>query len=239
MMRDKQRPSGMEFAACAACNNGTRGADVVAAVMARLHPDNGPDSWQTAEMEKLRSAMDAFAPGVREEFSEPGKAQSEWLRRRGAGLLQRVIRVHADGPMLRAHLSVYGAKLAMSLYREHVGIALPLDGAVWCQFSLNAGMTQEMLNERVQILPIQETLRQGSKNVGDQFSYRYNCDERTVVAAVAQFHRGLWFTLFASCDARIIELFNKPEFIGLPASALVRPGGLLSQLHGTSSQQAA
>jgi len=230
MLRGKARPSGMEYAACLACNNGTRGSDAVAAVVARLHPDNGESSWQSQEARKLISALDAYAPGVREELSQPGKAQSEWLRRPGSGLLQRVIRVNADGPTLMAHLSIYGAKLALALYREHVGIALPLDGAVWCQFALNAGMTQENLDERVKIMPLHDTLRQGKKNVEDQLVYRYNTDKRTVVAAVAQFHRGLWYTLFASSDPKIIDLFKKPEFSGVPASALVKPGELLQLL---------
>jgi hypothetical protein len=117
----------------------------------------------------------------------------------------------------------------MALYRQHVGVALPLEGAIWCQFALNGGMTQEHLNARVKILPLQETLRQGRKNVGDQFVYRYNYG-RTTIAAVVQFHLGLWFTIFASSDQRIIELFNKPEFMQLPASVMVMPGNLLSLL---------
>ena len=238
MLRGKVRPSGMEYAACVACNNGTRGSDAVAAVLARLHPDNGESSWQAEEIRKLMSALDAYAPGVREELSQPGKARSEWLRRPSSGLLQRVIRVNADGPKLKAYLSVYGAKLAMALYREHVGTALPLDGAVWCQFALNSGMTQEHLDERVKIMPLHETLRQGQKNVGNQFVYRYNTDGRTIVAAVAQFHRGLWFTLLASCDPKIIELIVKPEFVGLPASVLVRPGELLRLLPSSAATAA-
>ena len=118
----------------------------------------------------------------------------------------------------------------MALYREHVRVALPLDGAAWCQFALNGGVTQEDLNARVKILPLWETLRQGQKNVGDQFVYRYNCDERTVIAAVVQFHRSLWFTIFASSDKKIIELFKKPEFLQLPASVMVKPGQLLELL---------
>lgn len=163
-------------------------------------------------------------------MSLPGKSNYEWARRPGSGLVQRVVRVHADGPRVNAHLSVFGAKLAMALYREHVGVALPLDGAVWCQFALNGGTTQENLDARVKILPLQETLRQGLKSVGDQFAYRYNCDERTVIAAVVQFHRSLWFTIFASSDHKIIELFKKPEFLQLPASVMVGPGNLLSLL---------
>jgi hypothetical protein len=101
-------------------------------------------------------------------MSLPSKVAHGWISPSGSGLLQRVVGVHADGPCVKAHLCAFGAKLAMALFREHVGIALPLSGAVWCQFALNAGMTQEQLNARIQILPIRETLRQGQKNVGDQ-----------------------------------------------------------------------
>lgn len=226
MLRGKIRPSGMEYAACKNCNEGTRGSDAVAAAFARLHPDNGDNSWQTKEVEKLISALDAHAPGVREELSQPGKSRLEWMKRGTSGLLQRVIRVQADGPKLHAYLSVYGAKLAMAMFREHVGEALPLDGAVWCQYALNAGMRQEHLDERIKIMPLSETLRQGKKNVADQFVYRYNCDARTTIAALAQFHRGLWFTVFASCEPRIIELLNRPNFVSLPGASLVRPGQL-------------
>jgi hypothetical protein len=238
MLRGRERPSGMEYAACASCNNGTRGSDAVAAVIARLHPDNSESSWQGNETRKLMSALDNYAPGVREEMSNPDKVRSQWLRRPGSGVLQRVVRVNADGPKLKAYLTVYGAKLAMALYREHVGTALPLDGATWCQFALNAGMSQQHLNERVKILPVQETLRQGQKNVADQFAYRYNCDARSVVAAVAQFHRGLWLTVFASCDPKIIELFKKPLFLNLPASALIKPGELLQRLPSSTASAA-
>jgi hypothetical protein len=179
---------------------------------------------------RQRKSASSYQRLIREEMSLPGKFNHEWMRRPGSGLLQQVIRVHLDSPLVKAHLGIFGAKLAMALYREHVGVALPLDGAVWCQFALNGGMTEESLNARVEILPLHKTLRQGDKNVGDQFAYRYNCDERTVIAAVVQFHRGLWLTIFASSDQRIIELFNKPEFLQLPASVMVRPGNLFSLL---------
>jgi hypothetical protein len=198
--------------------------------MARLHPDHGRGSWQGNEVRRLISALDQFAPGVREEMSVPGKFAFGWARRPGSGLLQRVVQVRADGPRVKAHLSVFDAKLAMALYREHVGTALPLTGAVWCQFALNGGMPQEQLEDRLRILPLRETLKQGRQNVQDQFVYRYNCDGRTTLAALTQFHCGLWFTIFASSDQKIIELFKKPEFLALPASVMVQPGGLLSLL---------
>ena len=219
----------MDYGACKACrDDGTRGSDAVAALIARMHPGNGEGSWQADDIRKLRSTIIARAPRVLEELCLPGKGSPEWARRPGSGLFRKFVRVRADGPRVKAHLSAFGAKLAMALYREHIGVPLPVDGAVWCQFRLNGGVTQEHLNEPVEKLPLGNTLRQGRRSVGEQFVYRYNCDERTVIAAVVQFHRGLWFIVFASSDKRLVELFRKPEFLQLPGSAMVRPGGLVS-----------
>jgi hypothetical protein len=68
----------MEYGVCEGCNNGTRGSDAVAALIARMHPDNGEKSWQAEEIRKLISAIDTYAPGVREELSLPGKFNHEW-----------------------------------------------------------------------------------------------------------------------------------------------------------------
>jgi hypothetical protein len=96
----------------------------------------------------LIRAVDTRAPGVREELSLPSKFQSGWMQRPDFGLYQGIVQLVADGPKLKAHLGIFGAKLGMALYREHVKVALPLEGAVWNQFMLNAGMTQERLMAR-------------------------------------------------------------------------------------------
>jgi hypothetical protein len=206
--------------------------------MARFHPHNDSGGWQEKEARNLIRAVESHAPGVREELSLPSKFQSGWIRRPDSGLHQRIVRLLADGPKVKAHLGIFGAKLGMALYREHVGIALPLEGAVWNQFTLNAGMTQEGLMARVERLPIHGTLEQGCKNVRGQFDYRYNCDERTALAAVVQFHRGLWFTIFASSDQRIVDIFTQQDVERLPTGVLVRPGGLLGLLIAEGSWKA-
>ena len=230
MFRDRQRPGGMEYGACKSCNEGTRGSDAVASWFARLHPDNDAASWQEKEIRKLKSAVNAKAPGVLEELSRPEKFDYGWGTGFGSNVLRKFARVHADGPRVKAHLSIFGAKLGMALYREHIGVALPLDGAVWSECALSGGMTAQELTARVEKLPIQTTLSRGRKNVGDQFAYRYNRDERTFVAAVVQFNRSLWFTIFASSNERIVNFFLEQETSPLPASVVVRPGGLLRLL---------
>jgi len=220
----------MEYGACKSCNEGTRGSDAVAALIARCHPRNDSRGWQEKEIRNLIRTVETRAPGVREEMSLLDKFQSGWMQRPESGLFQRVVRLVVDGPKVTAQLGAFGAKLGMALYREHVGAALPLEGAVWNLFTLNAAMTQEKLMARVEKLPIQGTLSQGRKNVGDQFVYRYNCDGRTVIAAVVEFHSNLWFTIVASSDERIVNFFLEKQVSPLPASVLVRPGGLLSLL---------
>ncbi|QAY97047.1 hypothetical protein CWB41_15965 [Methylovirgula ligni] len=230
MFRGRQRPNKMAFGTCAACNSGTGGADAVAAMFATLHPDTLVGTWQADEIDKRLRAVRRFAPGVLEEFQRANKNRLDLVARRNSGLMQRVVQIQADGPITHAHLSVFGAKLAMALYREHTGSALPLDGAAWTQFALSGGMSQKTLDDRIKIMPMFATLRQGKVHVSDQFSYRFNCDGRSTIAAVAKFHKGLWLTIAASHDPKIIALFEQPESSLVPASALVRPGQLSSIL---------
>ena len=124
MFRGKHRPGAMEFGCCKACNNGTGGADVVAAVISRLHPDHGDESSQNQELRKYIRPLDKFAPGVREEMTRSGSHQETWIRRPNSDQLQRVVYVHADGPRLKAYLTIFAAKFAMALYRTHVGVGL-------------------------------------------------------------------------------------------------------------------
>jgi methylthioribose-1-phosphate isomerase len=49
----------------------------------------------------------------------------------------------------------------MALYREHVGKPLPLDGAVFSMWFLNAGLAQRSAEEMLRFLPDSGTLRQG------------------------------------------------------------------------------
>ena len=235
MFRERDRPRAMEFGACKDCNRGTRGAGIVAAVFARMHPDHDIMSWQNLDIKHFVRDLDHDAPGVREELSQPGRQGALGSSARRRGCFRTSGRFALTAPWVNAYLTVFGAKLAMALYREHVGEALPMSGATWCQCRLNGSITQEYLDGLVEMMPGYETLRQGTKNVGDQFAYRFNTDERTVVAAVAQFHKGLWVTALASSDERIVALLMKPEMLRLPGSALIRAGELLSRLPQRSS----
>ena len=83
-----------------------------------------------------------------------------------SGLIESpFVQIKADGPLTRAYLNVFAAKLGMALYREHVAHALPLSGGVHINWFLNAGLAQRTAEGILRILLVAGTLRQGAFEV--------------------------------------------------------------------------
>jgi hypothetical protein len=216
MFKARSRPNGMEFAACEDCNKGTSGADIVAAFYARLSQSQNPDMLEEAM--GLRRKMKQLAPGVSEEFDGP--SFTRW-QRTPVGILRPMTAIRVDGPLTKAYLTAFSAKLAMALYREHVGTPLPLDGGVRVAFFLNAGLSKKAGDGMLEKLPLPGTLQQGSFVVPDQFAYRYNYDGNSIIAGLAGFNSNLHILIVAT---------SNPTFYDFPQFAkhlyFVRPGEL-------------
>jgi hypothetical protein len=226
MFKDKLRPSGLEFGCCTACNHGTRAADIAAAFIARLEPDAAVSSPLLAEARRLMPMMEKRAPGLLGELMNPAKASRVAMRTPG-GLIQPKVGIRLDGPIARAHLNVFAAKVGMGLYREHIGAPLPLDGAVFSVWFLNAGLARSVADSVLEKLPVYSTLTQGKTTYPDQFGYRFNCDGKTILAAVARFHKGLYvFTIAMAEPARYPFLVGAPH----PTASYLRPGDLVGHL---------
>lgn len=219
MFRARSRPNGMEFAACEQCNKGTSGADTVAAFFARISQSEIPE--MVAEATVLQHRMKKFVPGVLEEFYQPDKSRKTWQRTK-SGLLKPMIVVNMDGPLTIAYLKVFAAKFGMALYREHVGVALPLNGGIQFQCFMNAGLAEKTGEVMLKIMPAHQTLQQGSFMVPEQFAYRYNTDQKSIVTALAGFNSNLHIFIIAT---------SEPEFYHFPITAphfyFARPGGLI------------
>lgn len=217
MFHTRQRPKGMEFASCEACNNGTRAADTVAAFFARISQHE--DSLMIAEAMKLRRSVSRLAPGVAQEFFRPENTSAEWFQTRG-GILKPMIVVRSDGPLTKRYLQIFAAKFGMALYREHVGEPLPLHGAVHVIFFLNAGLAEDTVLGMLVKLPLRNALQQGSFQVPRQFAYRYNTDKKSIVAGLAGFHSNLHLFVMAT---------SEPDFYEVPPNnrtCMIRPGEL-------------
>jgi hypothetical protein len=216
MFSGRQRLKGLEFPCCDACNQGTRAADLVASYLARLPRSGGQSLVQEARA--LHPMLRLRAPGFLEELNRGEKQQLVLNKTRG-GVARFEVAVQVDGPLATAYLRTYGAKLGMALFYEHVGQPLPEGGAVHVQPYLNAGLAEAAAHAMLSILPAGRTLRQGRLDQTRQFAYRYNSDEKSVVAALVGFHSNLHFFLLATTDMKLIgaipaQMRQEPVFAG-------------------------
>lgn len=217
----RQRPQGLEFASCETCNNGTKGADMATGWFARIRPFHGDNAdLLLIEAKQRVHSLDQLVPGLREEVFD--LSHYETFQMDADGQTHELIRIVANGPLLAGTLTTFGAKLGMALYREHIGEPLPKGGAVFVQPYLNGGLNQKSADAILSILPARNTLRNGRKQVSDQFSYAYNCDEKSIIMALASFHKNLHFQVLATSTPDIYEEAVRGWFV-----ARVAPGELL------------
>jgi hypothetical protein len=230
MFRKKLRLSGLEFACCEECNSGTRATDIVAAFFSRMSTTNDVEDWRVKEAYNFISGVAQLAPGViREIFGQ--NHQRRWFMQ-PSGLVEPVKVIQADGPVVKAMLTVFAAKLGMAFYREHVGSPLPLSGGVYTQFYLNQGLADADASRMLRILPAHDMLKQGRLHSNEQFGYRYNCDERSTFAALIGFHSSLHFRTIVMVDT------NPYRFLlGEYNVDLVRPGELVARVEAVADNQ--
>lgn len=118
----RHRPQGLEFPACKACNNGTRAADLATAFIAKVRPFHGETSDPLfLEARAQTSGLNQLVPGLMDEVFGNSRMENTWVRSPG-GLLQRMVRVHADGPVLAGMLTTFAAKLGMALFLSLIHI---------------------------------------------------------------------------------------------------------------------
>jgi hypothetical protein len=170
MFAGRQRPKGLEFAACEVCNHGSRHADLFAAFLGRGFPDTG-SAIDKEDISKILRGLQNNIPEVLIEM-KMGRA-SEKLRMRelpthlrDGGLLR------LDGPIASKLLKLFAYKMGLALYFETTKRPLPKNGQiavrVWSNFEKFTGDFPE---KALDFLGKGKTLQQGKKEVNDQFSY--------------------------------------------------------------------
>jgi hypothetical protein len=203
-----QRPSGLEFASCAVCNFASRASDSAAAFLALIAPNHDVDPLGIERAQKLLSTLARQAPSFVVEVFDPAKSELVWAKGR-SNVFGRMRRLTLDGSVTTALVQAFGAKLGMALYREHVGAPLPLGGQVFVQHYFNASLYREEVEATLSILPMFGQLRQGSKQSGIVFNYRFNTDEKAILAVFAAFNDNLFFRIFAVSDPIYYELIEE------------------------------
>jgi hypothetical protein len=225
MFKTKSRPSGLEFVSCRTCNNGTSAADLVAGFIARISPLYDQEDWKMVEARSRQSTLNVKAPGFLNEFFDPSRSQLSWVPD-AAGILKSMVVMKADGPVQKSYLDVFAAKLGMALYREHCGVPMPLNAGVFSAVFMNSGLMQESVATMLSVMPLGAGLTQGPKNTAhDQFFYRFNSDDRSVIAALVGFHDGLYV-----CTIALGDPVYEQKLVVPPMWRHVRPGELIGMM---------
>ncbi|MET3287053.1 UNVERIFIED_ORG: hypothetical protein ABIC34_003874 [Sphingomonas sp. 1057] len=181
--------------------------------MAHITPFDQPNDWRTEAVKRFSKNLRRKAPGLANELTNPEKNRRRWIWS-PQGLLRESHEINADGPILKRHMDIFSAKLGMALFYEHIGYAPPLDGLIFTTWFLNAGLAQQSAEAILSIMPMLGELRQGTKAVTEQFAYRFNTDERTIVAALSGFHSSLHILTVTTSDfATYQSLASYPHMV--------------------------
>jgi hypothetical protein len=172
MFDQRQRPKGLEFPTCDGCNHRTRLTDLVASLLGRVYPDSENDP-NKKELKKLLAAVRNNVPGLLQEMMVDEAGQSA-ARRAIPNMPSGSAVLRADGPILTKYMRTFGAKLGLAFHFEALGAFVPEKGGVQPMYFTNVNAARgELPMQIINLLPPAQTLRQGRKDVRDQFSYSF------------------------------------------------------------------
>lgn len=146
----------------------------------------------------------------------------------------------ASGPAVQRCLNLFCEKLAMASFAHYCARPIGMEGILYTQWFLNAGMPTQIYDACLRIMPSFDQLRQGQKTSSGQFELRYNTDGKGLVALISSIQSSLAIVALSTDDQSYVELM-KGSFADLrdaehPTSQLVRPGLLKLKANATSSE---
>jgi hypothetical protein len=210
MFRNRWRPNDLIFPSCTACNKGSRELDQIIALLSRIYPDGGTEP----ERQETRKFISSVYNNCPEVFSGilPLVDRSGYPETR-AGMLDL-----SDRYIVRC-MQVFGAKLGLALHYHETGAICPDTGGMLVYWFTNAHLVKDQIPAGIfEIFNKRHTLRQGSRDVGDQFTYSSVSDDSTFSSHIATFRQSFMFWVLISDKTE-----NLPEY---EDDMLVRPGCL-------------
>lgn len=200
----KHRPRGLEFGACKECNEASREADLVVAMLSRMMPDSKSETGRAEVQRLINSALriPGFSKEVRPERDQLGTL----VRYRDiAAQLPSWKFLRIDGAIVARSMTIFASKLGLALHTATTGRILPPTGAVAVQWYSNLQAYQDALpKEFLAMCGPGRTLRQGDFEVGEQFR----------VASVLPEESGLMsghFAVFRESFAVLMFATEEPE----------------------------
>jgi hypothetical protein len=122
-------------------------------------------------------------------------------------------------------MSIFATKLGMALYAEHIEEVLPVEGGVYSFWMLNGGINNNIIDALLNFMPNYGAIAGGRNVIKSQFEYRYNTDNKSVVAALSKFHSNLYIFPVASGNREFLDDKKFPE-----TGAIINTGELLKDI---------
>jgi hypothetical protein len=203
MFDGRQRPKGLEFPTCRDCNHGTRLSDLVASLLSRVYPD----ARRPEELKGLLGGVANNVPGLIDEMLDVGVAEGVAALRQIPSPPTGTTVLRANGPILMRFMRVFGAKLGFALHYEAHELPVPPGGGVQPMFFTNVNAARgELPDEIIKLLPTPRTLRQGVREVSDQFQYSWRLTEEK--------RHSVFYAVFRSSFAiAAITALDRTEFL--------------------------
>lgn len=213
MFRMHQRPKGLEFPSCAACNRGTSRLNVVATFMARTFPGIASEA-DSAEWDKVMGEINRVAPGLLTEMVVPPQQMEAMLKMEGV-TDPKLADFRADGPILSAHMQAFAAKVGFALHFEATEQVVPQGGRVQVRWFTSGEIVGERLPESLfsGIGPV-KFLKQG--RITSELTFEYGWGEFDGNRSVRLYY------------AKVREAFVASAFVVDDASMLPFPEGALA-----------
>lgn len=190
----KHRPDGMLFPACNSCNNRTSQNEQIAALIFRA----GNDTFEGEEekvLNRLLSGIRNNHPGLLESMNLSTREKRQFMRERGIRPVydytpSKFPIIGLDNPLIHESIKLVGSKLGAALHYQHTRKIIPQTGRLFITWRSNIQIHEKGLPEKfLNVLGPPNTLKQGTFEVSEQFSYRYACSENNQITCfIALFH---------------------------------------------------
>jgi hypothetical protein len=167
---NRQRPSGLEFPACEACNSGSKLSEQVVGLVSRMYPEP-PNEGARQETKRLMREVESNHPGLLAEM-RPTSGQLAQFHRQHGDLPAGTAPLNARGPLLTNAMNSFAAKFALAIHFEMTKVVVSPSGVIAARWYPNHQVYRGGIPDiLLRLVGDPGTLVQGRKNVGSQFLY--------------------------------------------------------------------
>ncbi|WP_368946511.1 hypothetical protein [Pseudophaeobacter sp. A-200-2] len=212
-MFPKDRPGGLEFPSCEACNQGSKWFEDIVSFIGSIRFDDSSDS-ATEHFDKKLAHLTKTQPEVIEEL-RPTRRQL----RQAESALHDGGALNLQGEIASSALSLYGAKLAIALHWRKTQQILPKNAqiAVYC-ISNERLFDNSVPPHLFELLPDGEELRQGKNRSKYPFFFASGkAEDTSATVHWATFGQAIAYNLFVGGNL---------DLTSVPARQLFFPGCL-------------